>query len=142
MAITGTDTAVGKTAIGAALARLFRERGMRVGVLKPVETGCEGDELWPRDGLMLAEAAGLEIGTGAEAGGPGLSLADVVPWRFAAALAPEAAARAAGVEIGVDRIYQAMDRWTGRCDLILVETAGGILVPINRQWTFADLLLL
>ncbi|WP_243665309.1 ATP-dependent dethiobiotin synthetase BioD, partial [Rhodothermus marinus] len=40
--VTGTDTGVGKTVVASGLARLLREAGYRVGVLKPVETGWEG----------------------------------------------------------------------------------------------------
>jgi len=135
LAVTGTDTGVGKTTVACALAGLLREVGRRVGVLKPVETGCEGKELAPADGLALAAAAGIDFDEGP------VSLADVVPWRFPDPLAPEEAARATGARISVDRIYQAMDRWTGRAELTLVETAGGLMVPINERFTFADLLL-
>ena len=141
LAITGTDTGVGKTTVAAALAALFREQGLKVGALKPVETGCAGPDLIPGDGIRLARAAGIALG---EAELPGswtsASLAQVVPWRFAAPLAPEEAARQAGTEISVDRIYQAMDRWMEQADLVLVETAGGLMVPINARFTFADLL--
>ena len=47
--ITGTDTGVGKTTVACSLAALFRRRGMRVGVMKPAETGCV-----TRDGEMIA----------------------------------------------------------------------------------------
>ncbi len=135
LVVTGTDTGVGKTTVACALAGLFREAGRRVGVLKPVETGCEGAELAPADGLALAAAAGIDFEGGE------VSLADVVPWRFPDPLAPEEAARATGAQITVDRIYQAMDRWMGRADLTLVEGAGGLMVPINERFTFADLFL-
>lgn len=135
--ITGADTGAGKTAVACGLARLFRESGQRVGVLKPVETGCSGPDLVPADALELARAAGLAVGP---AGGDFPSLDDVVPWRLAPALAPEAAARLSGLELTVDRIYSAMDRWAGPADVVIVETAGGLMVPINARFTFADLL--
>jgi len=134
LVVTGTGTGVGKTSVARALAGLFRESGLKVGVLKPVETGCEGENLVPRDGLALAEAAGIEIGT------TGASIGDVVPWRFAMPLAPSEAAAHDGAVISVDRIYQAMDRWMDTADLVVVETAGGVMVPINQTFTFADLL--
>jgi dethiobiotin synthetase len=148
LAIAGTDTGVGKTAVGCGLARLLVAAGKRVGVFKPVETGCEviapegartsiathvARTLLPADGLALATAAGLELGRA-------VTLDDVVPWRFEVAVAPEEAARLVGVEISVDRIYQAMDRWMDRSDFTLVETAGGLMAPINARFLNADLL--
>ena len=55
--IAGTDTGVGKTFIAGGLASLFHKRGVRVGVMKPVESGCErlADGLHPHDGLFLKE---------------------------------------------------------------------------------------
>ena len=51
--ITGTDTGVGKTYVTCGLAALLRESGYRVGVMKPDETGCDGDDgkLVPQDAL-------------------------------------------------------------------------------------------
>ena len=138
--ITGTDTGVGKTVVGCALVSLFRERGLTVGVLKPVETGCAGEGLAPRDALMLCRAAGIELEKPGALTGGAVRLEDVVPWRFGPALAPEEAARQSGVEISVDRIYQALDRWTERADVVVVETAGGLMAPLNARFTFADLL--
>ncbi len=139
--ITGTDTGVGKTTVACGLIRLFREAGLRVGALKPVETGCAGAGLDPADGLRLAAAAGIGLpGRPAEGAWTEAALEDVVPWRFAAALAPQEAARVEGAELSVDRIYQAVDRWMGLADLLLVETAGGLLVPLNPRFTTADLM--
>lgn len=141
LVVTGTDTGVGKTVIAEALLRLFRESGMRVGVLKPVETGCEGEKRRPEDAMKLAAAAGLDPGPldgSAPKGFPAWE--DIVPWRFRAPLAPAAAASLENITISVDRIFTALDRWTAYADLILVETAGGILVPLNPGFTFADLL--
>ena len=150
IAVTGADTGAGKTAVACGLALLFRRAGIRVGVLKPVETGwAEGGR--GSDALRLAAAAGLKIRDSHLFSGGSLEgfyekigdcpeLNDVAPWRFAAPLAPEEAARLEGVEIGVDRIYQAMDRWTEWADIVVVETAGGLMTPLNPRFTFADLL--
>ena len=86
--IAGTDTACGKTAVGCTLARLARAQGLRVRVLKPVETGCEkrGEELIPRDALRLARAA--------EDDGP---LERICPYRLSLPAAPQVAADSCGV---------------------------------------------
>ncbi len=145
LAITGTDTGVGKTAAARAMIRLLSERGLIIGALKPVETGCEGDALVPLDGMALAEAARLRVkGFSVEEGGWSdgvIEMADLVPWRLKAPLAPEEAARLEGIEISVDRVYQAMNRWMERNAAPVVETAGGIMVPINSRFKFIDLLL-
>jgi dethiobiotin synthetase len=59
--ITGTDTGVGKTIIAAGLAAAIREKGVDVGVMKPVETGCplSGSELIPQDALLLRKEISL-----------------------------------------------------------------------------------
>src|SRR5437899_2948319 len=83
--IAGTDSGVGKTMVGCALAFAFKVRGMRVGVMKPVETGCldAGGALLPRDGQALVASASSD-----------LSLELVSPYRYRSALAPAAAAEA------------------------------------------------
>lgn len=138
--ITGTDTGVGKTTVACALALLGREAGLKVGVVKPVETGC-GPDLVAADGLKLAKAAGVAVDDEeVEGAWTRQSIDEVVPWRFADPLAPEEAAKRAGTEISVDRIFQVVDRWTEKAELLLVESAGGLMVPINPRFTFADLL--
>ena len=63
LGVTGTDTGVGKTIVAAALAAALTARGLRVGVLKPVETGVapanDGGALpLPPDATLLRRAAG------------------------------------------------------------------------------------
>ena len=129
--IIGTDTGVGKTEVGCALAGIARARGLRVGVFKPVETGCrwENNRLIPQDGLKLLEASGA-----------GLPLDLVVPYRFSLPASPYASARAEGKRIEFEKIYQIFDELAGEFDLILVEGAGGLLVPVNENFLFADLI--
>src|SRR4029079_7760739 len=88
--ITGTGTGVGKTYVGALIARALRNSGKRVGVYKPVASGCEmrGGTLVSPDAVALWDAAGR----------PG-TLEQVCPQTFAAPLAPHLAARADGRRI-------------------------------------------
>jgi len=138
--VTGTDTGVGKTAVACALIGLLRERGMKTGALKPVETGCRGPDKRPLDALALAEAADLRLSGLGGAGKDEAPAELVVPYRFSAPLAPSEAARLEGCEITVDRIYQALDRWMDRQAAVVIETAGGVLVPLNPRFTNADLI--
>jgi len=132
--ITGTDTGVGKTTVACALAAAFVRRGMRVATLKPVETGCPDgpDGLEPADALRLARAAG-------EALPPARTLAAICPNRFALPVSPEAAARAAGSAVDLAAIDHALAARAG-ADLLLVEGAGGLLVPLGEGLVTADLI--
>jgi dethiobiotin synthetase len=122
--ITGTDTGVGKTFVACALATLLRARGRRVGVMKPVETGVETE---PEDAVRLRRAAGDET-----------RLDDVCPYRLRAPLAPAIAARLEGVTIDVDYVLGLARRRAATTDVLLIEGAGGLLVPIVGKITYLD----
>lgn len=124
--IGGTDTGVGKTRVGVALVRALRARGLRVGAMKPVETGV-GDE-GPADARALREAAG-----GSD------PLDDVCPQRFAMPAAPSVAARAEGRSLDLTAIDAAHARLRERHDFLVVEGAGGLLVPLDTEHCMADL---
>lgn len=128
--ITGTDTGVGKTFITCGLAMAFRDLGLSVGVMKPVETGCrvKRGALMPTDALMLMEAASST------------DPLDVVnPYRFLATLAPNIAARLERKRIALEKIKKAFKAIAGGRDVTLVEGAGGILSPITDDMSNADL---
>jgi len=123
--ITGTDTGVGKTFVACALATAFRQRGRRVAVMKPVETGVEGE---PADALALRAVAADPA-----------PLGDICPYRLRAPLAPAVAARLEGVTIEVARLVALVARRRQDADVLLVEGAGGLLVPLDGQTTYAEL---
>jgi len=127
--ITGIDTGVGKTYVASLIAQTLRAAGRRVGVYKPVASGCrrEGGAIVSDDATALWEAAGR----------PG-TLDDVCPQRFLAPLAPHLAARAEGRQIDTARLRQGIDVWRARSDLVLVEGAGGLMSPIGDEYV-ADL---
>jgi dethiobiotin synthetase len=123
--VTGTDTGVGKTFVACALAHAWRGAGRRVGVVKPVETGVEAE---PEDARRLAAAADDRS-----------PLDDVCPYRLRAPLAPAVAARLEGVVVDVDRIAALIERRTRDVDVLVVEGAGGLLVPLAGATTYLDL---
>ena len=87
--ITGTDTGVGKTFVARGMVSALRARGRRVGVMKPVETGCGGGMTRrATDALALRSAAGSKV-----------SLDHICPYRLDAPLAPDVAARLENVRI-------------------------------------------
>jgi dethiobiotin synthetase len=124
--ITGTDRGVGKTWVGRALGRSLATAGMRVVAIKPVETGCADATALLEDGALLAAATGQ-----AE---PLAAL-----HRFAAPLAPALAAEAEGRAIDLDAMILRIEALCVGADLVLVEGAGGLLVPITWEWTVVEL---
>jgi len=128
--VTGTDTACGKTRVACALARALHESGRRVRVLKPVETGCA-----MRDGACVPDDA-LALAAAAADASP---LERLCPYPLPLAAAPEVAARDAGIEIDPARISSALEAAREGADAVLVEGAGGLLVPLAPGIDMADL---
>ncbi|HYB99013.1 MAG TPA: dethiobiotin synthase [Candidatus Limnocylindrales bacterium] len=128
--ITGTDTGVGKTVVTCAIAAALRERGMRVAVYKPVETGCS-----VRDGRRIGE----DCQKLASAAGGGQSAEDVVSYLLLEPAAPLVAAQAENVTIDPARLTQDFARMASSADFTLVESAGGLLVPITARYSYRDL---
>ncbi|TYP00339.1 dethiobiotin synthase [Geothermobacter ehrlichii] len=126
--VTGTDTGVGKTLVGAALARLLAQRGLKVGVCKPVESGVADPSLPGPDARLLGQAAGCD------------APAEIVaPYRLRKPLAPDQAARAEGVRLDLAVIERAAAQLAGSCDFLIVEGAGGLMAPLTGGFLMADL---
>lgn len=122
--ITGTDTGVGKTLVAAGLAMVLKERGIRVGVMKPVATGCFGEEghLVSEDAVFLMESIQGEY--------PAL----INPVRYRNALAPYVASQLERRPADLDAIRKAYHELEKQCDFMIVEGVGGVLVPITREY--------
>jgi len=128
--ITGTDTEVGKTYITSIIARSLVSSGLSVGVYKPIASDCikEGNDIYSPDAVALWESAGRP-----------LTLNEVCPQKFEAPIAPHLAALAEGATVDSDLLRTGIEKWTGNCDIVLVEGAGGLMSPINEDEYFADL---
>jgi dethiobiotin synthetase len=128
--ITGTGTGVGKTYVGALVARALRHSGKRVGVYKPVASGCDrsGNELISPDAVALWEGAGQPA-----------SLSQVCPQVFSAPLAPHLAARAEGKRVDSKLLRNGIKFWLDCSDIVIVEGAGGLMSPISDDDYNADL---
>jgi dethiobiotin synthetase len=128
--ITGTDTDVGKTYVGALIAKALKGDGKRVGVYKPAASGCrsENGSLISDDALTLWHAASK----------PG-EFDKVCPQCFKAPLAPNLAAQAEGKRLDQELLRSGLDYWRERSDIVLVEGAGGLLAPLGDNYFVADL---
>jgi dethiobiotin synthetase len=123
--VTGTDTGVGKTVVAAAVALARRARGVRVVAYKPVESGVADGA--PTDAAVLSAACGA----GELLSEPVLQLAEP--------LAPAVAADRAGIALGTDTIEERIAAMRSRGWSLVVEGAGGLLVPLGWDYTALDL---
>ena len=130
--ITGTDTGVGKTAVTLGLMQLMQARGCRVAAMKPVASGGVSTPAGLRhdDALALQRQASVE-----------LEYAQLNPYCFAPAIAPHIAAEQAGIPLEIELICNKYKEIRELSDCVLVEGAGGWLVPLNADETLADLAL-
>lgn len=126
--VTGTGTNVGKTLISCALLHGFAAQGKLVAGMKPVAAGCNADDQ-NEDALQLLAAGNVAASYGL-----------INPYGFLPAIAPHLAARHAGVEIRFARITESYQKLAALADVVIVEGAGGLLVPLNEQQDGADLI--
>ncbi len=137
--VTGTGTEVGKTYYAAALARTCQQSGQRVGVYKPVASGCQRDG----EGRLVAEDA-VQLW---QAAGQPLTLETVCPQKFAAPLAPPEAAAADGCYIDEELLLKGLDAFQPQFgqsqafDTLIIEGAGGLFSPISDTWLNIDFIL-
>jgi len=130
--ITGTDTGVGKTYVACELIRQFVAQGLKVVGMKPVAAGREFVHgVWVHDDVQKLIAAS-NVSAPIEL---------VNPYCFDEPIAPHIAAEKAGVNIQIEVIFKAYRALCKLADVVIVEGAGGFLVPLNDKETLADLAL-
>ena len=125
--VTGTDTNIGKTLISAALLHAYAQQGKRVIGMKPVAAGCEPDGSYS-DVTALQAASNVQV-------------ADTLmnPYRYPLAAAPHLAAHKHGETIELPRILRAYAELSALADVVVVEGAGGFILPLNEQQDGGDL---
>lgn len=121
--ITGTDTGVGKTVLTALLARFLRGRGLNVAALKPVCSGGREDAL-----ALHAALAGA------------LTLDEINPWHFRAAIAPSLAAKLEKKSVKLATVLARIRATQKKSDATLIEGAGGLLSPLGENFDSRDLI--
>ena len=128
--ITGTDTEVGKTIIAGGLARLLRNMGINVGVMKPVETGGEykKGKLVGKDTEYLVRMSKIQD-----------TYSHINPYILQRPLAPYVAAKLEGKSIHRRKILASFRNLMDKYDFLIVEGCGGFLVPITSNCMISDL---
>ncbi|KMQ51014.1 Dethiobiotin synthetase [Chitinispirillum alkaliphilum] len=132
--ITGTDTDIGKTYISRLLADTFAGPQTTVSYVKPIQTGCEKDE----SGILRAPDADYVFR------GKAVKIKEYkyhVPFRFEPACSPHLAASLESVSISLEHISHCLQLICSQTDLVVVEGAGGILVPLNEHQFMIDLMI-
>lgn len=124
--VTGTDTGIGKTTVSCALLRAFAAQGHKVIGMKPIAAGVENGK-WP-DVEQLLAASNVNV-----------TRQQINPYAFDPPISPHLAAQRAGREINLAVIQQAYQTLSAQADRVVVEGAGGFLVPVNQHQTGADL---
>src|SRR5580704_17130848 len=121
--ITGTDTGVGKTALAVLMTQFLRERGVNAAALKPVSSGGR-DDAWK---IFVATNGAL-------------TLDEINPWHFRAAVAPLLAARLGNTKIKLSKALAHVRAMQKRFDILLIEGAGGLLSPLGENFNSRDLI--
>lgn len=134
--ITGTDTGVGKTVIACAIAHVLKRQqpGARVGVCKPLASGCRK----MREGLVSEDALALAYFADCRQ-----MLSVISPVTYAPPLAPAVAAETTGVPVDFEAVARSLHLLDESNDFLLVEGVGGLMVPIDGrdpQLTVLDLI--
>jgi len=130
--ITGTDTEIGKTYASVSLIKHLCSQNLTIAGLKPIASGCEVTERGLRnsDALQLANAANTK-----------LEYKRVNRYAFEPAIAPHIAANLCGISIDMDAIESDLVYAKSKADRVVVEAAGGWLMPLNDQYFISDLAL-
>ena len=126
--ITGTDTGAGKTVVAVALLRALVASGRRAIGMKPVAAG-----------IQAGDSANADVDALRLAGNVDAPLADRNPFAFVPAIAPHLAAAEAGVRIELEDIVAAYGRLAARAEVVVVEGAGGVRVPLDARRDMLDI---
>ncbi|MCZ7606001.1 MAG: dethiobiotin synthase [Planctomycetota bacterium] len=130
--ISGTDTGVGKTIVAAGLVLALKQRGLNVGYMKPVESGCPvlDGEVVPQDVRFVREVTGIRD-----------DLDLMCPYRLKAAAAPSIASRLEDVHVDIGYIVDQYFQLSLMHEIVVVEGVGGLMVPLNNNDLVTDLVL-
>ena len=126
--ITATNTDIGKTYATLKLIEYFGKKGLKVGVFKPIETGVDGT---PRDGKILLDCArkyNHELKSS--------TCRDIVPVQYKLPAAPYVSKVKGSIDF--ELIKEAYDKISKVSDIVLIEGAGGLMVPVEKDFYMYD----
>ncbi|OCL83032.1 dethiobiotin synthase [Arcobacter porcinus] len=129
--VTATNTDVGKTYACEKLLNFFAKEGLKVGYFKPIETGVINNQ--PFDGTKL-----FNLACNLNSDYKKLSIKDVVPYQFTLPASPYVAK--GNTFIDIDFLKKQKDYLLSFCDILIVEGAGGLMVPIEIDYFMIDLI--
>ena len=125
--ITGTDTGVGKTWVTGLLGAVLRQKGLSLGVWKPIQSGSASGET-NADSYQLKYRSGVPD-----------SESVITPFSLVAPLAPYVAAHLENKHLDLDKIICSGEALFRKYEMLLVEGVGGLAVPINETELVVDL---
>lgn len=128
--VTATNTDIGKTYTTELLLKEYASRGIRVGVIKPIETGVEQEPLDGSKLLKLLKELNPEC--------INLSIDDIVPITYKLPAAPFVAS--GGLDVDLEKVDRAIEKLEKYCDVLIIEGAGGLLVPVDAKYMMVDLI--
>jgi len=127
--VTATNTDIGKTYACEKLLKYYSKKGYKVAYFKPFETGVID---LPLDGskiLNLVKELNPDFS---------LSINDIVPYQFELPAAPYVAKKK--TKIDIDLLLKKKKLLESYCDLLIIEGAGGLMVPIDKDLFIIDLI--
>jgi len=128
--ITATNTDVGKSYASEKFLKKFASQNKRVGYFKPIETGVENI---PKDGTKL-----LEITKNLNEEFKNISINEIVKYQFKLPASPFVAKQ--DIKIDIKLIFKQIDKLLDLCDILIIEGAGGLMVPIEKDYFMIDLI--
>jgi dethiobiotin synthetase len=129
--VTATGTEIGKTFVAAGMIRHWRAKGRAVDAIKPVVTGFDPATAEASDPGVLLEALGRPVIAS--------EIERIAPWRFAAPVAPDLAARRENRKVDFAALVEFSRRAVAaRQDVLVLEGVGGIMVPLDERHTVLD----
>ncbi len=128
--VTATNTNIGKTYATLRMIHHFSQQNISVGVCKPIETGVEEE---PLDASILLQAVQKY-----NPNFQNLSPKEITAYTFPLPAAPFCADK--DQTISIEKIKEKIELLSKRCDLLIVEGAGGMMVPITAEYMMIDLI--
>jgi len=128
--VTGTDTGVGKTLIAGAIAKILTDDGLKVGVFKPIATGCH--RAW--EGLVSYDTEFLAYCVKSD-----LPVSTITPISYLTKAGPVVGAAREGIPIDFDKIAAAYKNICKNSDIVIVEGVDGVRVPLTTEFDLLDL---